>query len=433
MPVIFPRPRVDLTTIQIWWNPPSSLPYDLSGYILSSVENPSVVSTYAATVGTATINGLTTGQPHTATLIAVDVSGGMSDPAVFRSVIPGYKFPAVQNVTATTGVSGEIITQWSPVTDSANVTGLLGYVVTAISIQSGLSKIARSAYSTDTSYAMIVDSNTDTYSMLVQAVNDPGYSSYASLSAPVTPGFIPSNVTSGALTLWLDAADTTTLSHNSSRVFQQGQRVSQWNSKAGTTVFTNIGTPPIYSLSSLKYQSYPGVIFDASDASGMISDSITLGSSESITSFLVCQYIFTGVVKEEYNMGVLRNSTSTFDISMNGMPGALTTYYVTTGTTQSILGPGYSTDFPGILTCGISDLSASYFCEWSNSLPPFGSSGVSTSADLATPTTLTIAYGAPKVSINEILIYDGTLSSSDIASVQSYLNTKWGGISQPGS
>ena len=118
---------------------------------------------------------------------------------------------------------------------------------------------------------------------------------------------------------------------------------------------------------------------------------------------------------------------------MNGMPGALTTYYVTTGTTQSILGPGYSTDFPGILTCGISDLSASYFCEWSNSLPPFGSSGVSTSADLATPTTLTIAYGAPKVSINEILIYDGTLSSSDIASVQSYLNTKWGGISQPGS
>jgi len=430
-PIIFPRPRVDLTSIQIWWNAPSSLPYDLSGYILSSVEQPLTTTSYPATAGTATINNLTTGQPHTATLIAVDINGGTSDPAIFRSVIPGYKFSAVQNVTATTGVSGEIITQWSAVSDSANVTGLLGYVVTAINIDINRPKTARSTYPTDTSHRMVVDYPTETYTMLVQAVNDPGYSSYTSLSAPVSPGFIPSNVTSGTMTLWLDAADTTTLFKDSvNRVTQNGELVSRWNSKVGTTVFTNIGAAPRYSLQSLKYQKFPGVIFDFADASGLISGSITLGSSGSITSFIVSHYIYTPLVKEEFfNMGIIHNSSQNLAVTMDALSGANTQYNITAGTSES-LGPSANpVYFPGILTCIISDISNSYAYEWSCDAPPFSSSGTSASADLATSTILTLGDGAPKISMHEILIYDGTLSSSDIASVQSYLNTKWVGLS----
>jgi hypothetical protein len=337
----------------------------------------------------------------------------------------------VQNVTATTGVSGEIITQWSAVSDSANVTGLLGYVVTAINIDINRPKTARSTYPTDTSHRMVVDYPTETYTMLVQAVNDPGYSSYTSLSAPVSPGFIPSNVTSGTMTLWLDAADTTTLFKDSvNRVTQNGELVSRWNSKVGTTVFTNIGAAPRYSLQSLKYQKFPGVIFDFADASGLISGSITLGSSGSITSFIVSHYIYTPLVKEEFfNMGIIHNSSQNLAVTMDALSGANTQYNITAGTSES-LGPSANpVYFPGILTCIISDISNSYAYEWSCDAPPFSSSGTSASADLATSTILTLGDGAPKISMHEILIYDGTLSSSDIASVQSYLNTKWVGLS----
>ena len=262
-PVIQPRPTATNQTLEFWWSPPVS-------------DGGSPITSYILTDGTNTFNlppsgyyraqGLANGTIYPFTIAASNAIGvGAYVP--FRAVQPGFKPDPPVNLTFSS-------------INTSNTDYLITWTNPANVGQATLNRVFLQAYPLDTNGSTITTSTNlivkrtmfggaagenqsrivplisgYNYKVLVQTINDPGYSlptSYTStiqLLSTVITAFSPS--TFAGMQLWLDAADTTTYSTNST------SNVVRWNSKGPVNIILSSivgnvgGTYPLLTGSTL--------------------------------------------------------------------------------------------------------------------------------------------------------------------------------------
>jgi hypothetical protein len=125
------------------------------------------------------VNGLNNGTKYTFDIVANDSTNASTDPAVYRSVAPGFKpSPAVSSSAVATG-SGIVSVSWNPPT--SNATPPIGwYVVRSVSSSPSDPIIKRDTYTYRSTLTISSLNTASMYSFNVYAVNDPGYSAAAS-------------------------------------------------------------------------------------------------------------------------------------------------------------------------------------------------------------------------------------------------------------
>jgi len=173
------RPKARDTTLEFWWGYPSS---DggavISSYTLSCAD-PSVSQSVGASTFYTMVSSLTNGTEYAFQIVADDDTSASSDPAVYRTIAPGFKSDEALNTSVVATGSGRVIVSWEPPAIVA-VPPVGWYVVRSVSSSPSDPTRKVSAYSTD-STAMISSLNiASLYSFNVYAVNDPGYSVAAS-------------------------------------------------------------------------------------------------------------------------------------------------------------------------------------------------------------------------------------------------------------
>jgi hypothetical protein len=184
------RPAVRDGQLTFFWGaPPSDGGSAITSYTLSCTAA-SITETYGPTVFSATITGLTNGTEYLFTIYATNAIGD-GPPAQYRSVQPGLRPSAAQNVAVTNNGDTAQVT-WDASASDGGAT-IKWYVIQALSSNTSDSVIKVSAAGTDRLKAIMGLNTASIYEFTVWAVNDPGYSQAANS---------PSN-----LLVWLYAPD----------------------------------------------------------------------------------------------------------------------------------------------------------------------------------------------------------------------------------
>jgi len=173
------RPKARDSTLEFWWGYPSSDGgATISSYTLSCA-SPSVSQSVGPSSFYTSINGLNNGTKYTFEIVANDSTNASTDPAVYRSVAPGFKpSPALSSSAVATG-SGIVSVSWNPPTSDA--TPPIGwYVVRSVSSSPSDPVIKADTYTYRSTLTISSLNTASMYSFNVYAVNDPGYSAAAS-------------------------------------------------------------------------------------------------------------------------------------------------------------------------------------------------------------------------------------------------------------
>jgi hypothetical protein len=177
VPQIHVRPKVTNQTIQFNWQPPASDGGSaITGYTLDSPED--VLSPYsiASTAREYTVTDLSNSVPYSYTITATNAIGE-GPAATFRTVQPGLRPPVVPSATAVLTNSTTATVTWTPTSVSGEVPPLLGYSIRTKLTGSQPPYTNHGAYPFATSIDISgIDLSNNTYSFVVAAVNDPGYS-----------------------------------------------------------------------------------------------------------------------------------------------------------------------------------------------------------------------------------------------------------------
>lgn len=201
IPRIRNRPKAMDQSLQFFWNPPAS--GSVLGYTLSDGTN-----TYTPSSSPYTVTGLTNGQLYSFSLLATNEHGN-SPIAYFTPVRPGLYPDPPTDVSATYSGPWATITWTNPV--NTGETDLLGTVLTAIPLSNNQLIADKTQYvrqcvvppslTSANLFLSSLQSNVQ-YKVLVQSVNDPGYSRRTSYTSTIgTAGTI---ITDGLL-VYLDA------------------------------------------------------------------------------------------------------------------------------------------------------------------------------------------------------------------------------------
>ncbi len=238
IPLIQKRPDVNDKQLEFWWSAPvSDGGAPITSYILSDTGN-SLSYTLPVT-DYYNLTGLTNGTTYSFTLAASNANG-LGETAFFTPVQPGIEPGPPSLVSATAvGSNGYQLVFTNP-SDLGSNTRLLGTLLTGIpldansnlstnsslyiyrSLEGGLSGALQTAFITLT--------NQFNYRILLEAVNDPGYSLtkvYTSTLVLLPPtAFSPSSL--AGINLWLDATDVSTFVVSSAT-----STITRWNDKSG--------------------------------------------------------------------------------------------------------------------------------------------------------------------------------------------------------
>ncbi len=262
-PVIQPRPTATNQTLEFWWNPPVS-------------DGGSPITSYILTDGTNTFNldsnaryyraqGLANGTIYPFTIAASNAIGSGA-PVAFRAVQPGLKPDPPLNLTYSsinTSNTDYLITWTNPTNvgqATLNRVFLQAYPVdgNGVPITTSTNLIVKrtmfggAAGETQSRIVPLISGYN--YKVLVQTINDPGYSlptaytSTITLVSTVITAFSPSSFT--GMQLWLDAAD-------SSSYVTSGTDVIRWSSKGPSSIILSSiagksnGTYPLLAGSTL--------------------------------------------------------------------------------------------------------------------------------------------------------------------------------------
>ncbi len=408
------RPKATDGALEFWWGPPVS---DGGSAILSyTIDIPSVyMDTVPSTVGYYKISGLTNGVSYTATVVATNAIG-TSDPATFRTVQPGNPPGPTQTQSVTLNSPGNATFSWTaPASDGGATIGW--NVISCYPLDSSGVVIRANVLGNETSLTIPDLSGTKTYTALIRARNDPGFSPKAVYLAPVTFGTIPSDIS--GLTLWLDAADLTTLFTDAAESVQSSMETSQiliWKDKSALSHDMS-GAAFVTRLQKGLQSKFPSLHFTGNTLGN---PATTLTTHDTITIFLVGQLptlsstqYFINTDSNIINFWLDTSKGGDFLFRADGgydnftpFTGGfiVTTYTDAANVTTEILNPTYELQS---VARGGSSLNGS--------------------------TGFTIGLNGADVRISEILVWDRVLSSGERNDIAAYLQQKWGfQISLPG-
>ncbi len=282
-PQIRLRPKATSGTLEFWWQPPvSDGGSAITGY---TIEIPSV---YVDTTGPAAryykITGLTDGVTYSAQLNAINANGA-GQLAYFRSVQPGNLPGPTQTQSFTRNGNGDATFEWTaPASDGGATIGW--NVVSCYPLDASGAVIRRNVLGPETSLRIPDLSANTTYTALVRARNDPGYSSKEVYLAPVTFGTLPSDIS--GLRLWLDAADLTTLFTDASGLVTSTIETSQvrlWKDKSALSHDMS-GAAIVSRIQNGLKARYPSLLFKGNTLGN---PAVSLTGHDRITIFMVAQ------------------------------------------------------------------------------------------------------------------------------------------------
>lgn len=407
-PNIFIRPRAMDKSIQFWWNTS-----DVSGYALTG---PAFSRTYGPQSYTAIVKNLTNNVPYTFQLKAYNAAG-YGAAATFRTIRPGFAPPPPLGIVATINADRTSATvNW---THPTTATYILGYVIIATPINGSPPIFKLCAHNYDT--RLYVSPVTTISWMSVYSVGDAGYSPHSALSAPVIPGFTPSDIS--GITLWLDGADTTTIQGNAGPVRNTGDSVLQWRDKTGLNkrVSAAPAAKPTFSFTATNAR-YPGIV---ASAPGFATNPVQLSSTNTMTMFCVSQNTAADLTSTIMGAGILKNSSGTIGVGMD-ISGYSTTYTIKNDTIQNAIfkspnflnTPVLSVSYMDLSSCTASIVAPAYF--ENITAPRLGNTNLNTAS------VYTLASPTPHMNINEIIVYGIPLTVEQITNVSTYLYSKWG-------
>jgi hypothetical protein len=246
------------------------------------------------------------------------------------------------------------------------------------------------------------------------------------LTRPFTRAFQPFDIP--GLALWLDAADTSTLT------FSSGSNISAWRDKS-SNAFSGTGiASPLYQTNSLN--GLPGINFNGSSQYFNFGDVLNLGTNP-IYIFAVCKFSSTadgGIVGKTSYRGYVSRWSLTRSAADGGM------YMLVQNNTTATTYTAYAnTSTSPQLLNGYWDRSAVY--SFLNGVQQGTMASVSTANLIGTDRLLVGAYGDAAGTgtqtgfffpgnMYEILVFSDSLTTSQRQAVEGYLAWKWGMNSQ---
>jgi len=288
-PVVYPKPRVQGTTLKFWWYPPAdSGSSPITHYTLFTTNGSGFTKTYPAGVQFSQILNMELGTTYIFKITATN-SYGTSPAASFIPVACCYApDPPVSISSFTNDINNSITTTWLPpqYTGGAPITYNL---VSAYPITNDAELFVQRpnvALISQNYMENIVSSMT--YNVLVQCRNYNTYSPQTSFSRLAIFGFQPTSIE--GLTLWLDAADLSTLftdSYGITSIGLNGTYVSSWLDKSNSYILYLVQTLPSLTrqMPTLPALSYPSI---SSDSTGYFEKTnVNLSTSASISIFVV--------------------------------------------------------------------------------------------------------------------------------------------------
>jgi hypothetical protein len=383
----------------------------ITGY---TIEIPGVyVDTTAPEARYYKITGLTDGVTYSTQLNAINANGA-GQLAYFRSVQPGNLPGPTQTQSFTRNGNGDATFNWTaPASDGGATIGW--NVVSCYPLDSSGAVIRRNVLGPETSLRISDLSANTTYTALVRARNDPGYSSKAVYLAPVTFGLLPSDIS--GLTLWLDAADLTTLFTDASGLVTSTIETSQvllWKDKSALSHDMS-GMAIVSRVQNGLKARYPSLLFTGNTLGN---PAVTLTTHDRITIFMVGQLptLTSTQYFIDWNSNIINfwlDTSKGGDFLFRADGGydnftpftggfIVSTYTDAANVTTEILNPTY--EIQSVARGGSSLNGAGAF---------------------------TIGQSAANVRISEILIWDRVLSAGERGNVATYLQQKWGFLGLP--
>ncbi len=227
------------------------------------------------------------------------------------------------------------------------------------------------------------------------------------------PPFVPTNI--AGLQLWLDAADTATIT-------QAANLVSQWNDKSGNANHATQGTGVNQPTTNVRTINGRNVLdFDSSN--DFLNLTTGLNSSSGQTFFVVFSNDTVTAARPLIGSNdtvagpVIRTSTANLfglvrpnvAVLLNGSPAIATT-------TNYIGAANYSTSGIDLYINGVSYGTSASSTTFTNGSTWIGGSGA------VGPTPFNYHDGV----IGEVIVYSGNLSNANKNLVGNYLSSKWG-------
>lgn len=399
------RPKATDGTLEFWWQPPvSDGGSPITGY---TIEIPGVyVDTTPAEARYYKITGLTNGTTYTAQLNAINANGA-GQLVYFRSVQPGNLPGPTQSQSFTRNGNGDATFEWTaPASDGGATIGW--NVVTCYPLDSSGAVINRNVLGYETSLRIPDLSANTTYTALIRARNDPGYSSKGVYLAPVTFGTLPSDIS--GLTLWLDAADFTTLFSDASGLVLstiESSSIRRWNDKSvGEHIFL-AGAP-----ATLLRDTYPTIQM-TSTSSFTSTESFSITDTNTATVFLVGKVGDLATTNQQFASGAF----GALAFSYNSAKGGEFSLLLDGGT-------ALSASSQQVLVMTSSDTSNTLNIKYNPTYQTETSARFGQT--LNTSTSFILGQDASDMRISELLIWNRVLSELERNTIVAYLQNKWG-------
>jgi hypothetical protein len=344
-----------------------------------------------------TATGLQNGVDYSFSIIAINANG-FGDEVYFRTVQPGSKPSTVTDQTYIIDPSGTLSISWTPPKDGDST--IRWNVVTCHPIDSKAKTISKSLIGEANNTGNI--SNLDTtkaYQVIIQAVNDPGYSPPTSYLDTIFWGFRPTDI--GSLSLWFDMSNPRTLLDAS---------------------FNSIVSADNPQVTNLK----------------------ELFSGDSATSTVPAPYLKTGLGSRypalqcssiifKPNEHIIQTNTATFFIVFEAKNATIllsdsnAILKITTGASQIDCNPttplGFAASAPNLLVAKVQGATTTFLFE-----SPYTDSTSGTEGRHGTNLSGLgdLCVGGQGAKISEVLVYDAALDEAQCGAVQAYLRQKWG-------
>jgi photosystem II stability/assembly factor-like uncharacterized protein len=406
-PQIRPRPKATDGTLEFWWGPPLS---DGGSAILSYTFGIAdvIIDTVGADVGYYKVTGLTNGVSYMATVVATNAIGD-SEPATFRRVQPGFPPGPTQNQSFTRNARGNATFSWSAPASNGGAT--IGWnVVSCYPIDPSGAVVRRNVLGDQTSLTIPDLSGTKTYTVLIRARNDPAYSPKTVYLPPLTFGGMPSDIS--GITIWLDAADLSTLfSDISGEVLSslETKTVSLWKDKSGGNHDMTSSSPANLLRNGLSGK-FPCI--QLTNGNSFLSSGFDVTDTNTITTFMVAQLPTLGTTQY-----FLYGSSGVLSILYNSLKGGQFLF----NSDGSVAGAAFPDAFLSVTSTDLTTVTNTIYN------PTYTNSQTSRTGTGFSSAPLQIGgEGVTDIRISELIIWNRVLSSAERASVVSYLQNKWG-------
>lgn len=436
-PNIYIRPKCLLDSVVLYWRAPvSSGGSDVIVYTVTC-DDPAYSQTLPGNAYQLTIPSLSLGTDYTFQITATN-DAGTSAPATFRTVQVGLKPSAVQNVAASTSASTSAYVTWDFSANEGEAPSNW-FVLTAIPSTVGVAVIKKSAHGYERNRSVFGLAPSNSYQILVQAVNDVGYAPPTAISNAITTGtsggglpppppltyWLPSVVT--GLQAWYDGSDPL----GTGSFPDPGAAVPTWYDKSGNSrnaVATGSPQFQTYSLNSLSGIAYVGnnsatVYYTAPIPAGTFSAATTFfivykSTQNNTANALVSRGgpVGTSGNPDINSSGIAVQNTAS-QYGYNGYSGAA--IYNTTPSLFEITVDQYGNN----VSQWINGSSVTVNYEGYGPLTPGTADATNDSLYIGTRRGLDISFAGV---FYEILAYNKVLSQSERQTVEGYLAWKWG-------